>query len=373
MKYALIALFSILLASAVGLLSSCVRRALPTYERTYQEDLVVERKKNKYKLYLPKDSTWTVYVGPSPSEIDWETPLLQFDGKVKKFKYDEEAPRLFFGIRMPLGPPVVATERQIHLNHVPNFRDMGGIPTRDGRQVAWGKLYRSGSLHKLKPKDFDRLRALGISTVCDLRNNVETVERPDLLPEDIVYEQHAIGGKEGAAYADLKRRVKEEKYRGTQIRDLFVDIMASFTDSAALDFKPILDNMLREDQGPLVFHCAGGKDRTGFLATIILSALNVDRSVIKQDYLMSNFYRQRHNRNRGRMAKLIFYDDATIQYGLRVHEAYIDAVFRVVDEEFGGMDNYLEQKFGLDSEKRRQLVERYTVPTERFNEKLPTE
>lgn len=41
---------------------------------------------------------------------------------------------------------VAARERFILVEGGRNFRDIGGYRTRDGRTVAWGKLYRSGSL-----------------------------------------------------------------------------------------------------------------------------------------------------------------------------------------------------------------------------------
>ena len=48
-----------------------------------------------------------------------------------------------------------------------------------------------------------------------------------------------------------------------------------------------------DDDAPLVFHCTAGKDRTGFAAALILSALGVPLPVVMQDYLLTNdFYRQ---------------------------------------------------------------------------------
>jgi protein-tyrosine phosphatase len=41
---------------------------------------------------------------------------------------------------------------------------------------------------------------------------------------------------------------------------------------------------------PLVFHCAGGKDRTGTLAALILTALGVPEQTVIADYMLTNRY-----------------------------------------------------------------------------------
>ena len=357
--------FGMALLLALGI-TGCARKAIPSAFRTLKENIIVSRKGNSYKIEFNEEKNWTLFSGTSASTINWEKPAHQFNGDSYTFKYDKKKPRLFFGIINPDKTTTVATERQIMLTKTPNFRDLGGMTTQDGRMVSWGKIYRSGSLHALKDKDFIKLQSMGILTVCDLRNDLETTKKPDTLPDGIKYEQHAIGGKEGAAFAELVNKVRKEKYRRTQIRDLFTNLMVSFTDSAASDFKPIIDNLLNGDTDPLIFHCAGGKDRTGFLAAIILLALNVDRETIKQDYMMSNYYREYRNRKRARLAKLLFLDNETLSYGLLVHEEYIDAVFDVIDKKYGGRDNYLEKEFGLDKAKRQKLIDFFTVTPNEF-------
>ncbi len=104
----------------------------------------------------------------------------------------------------------------------------------------------------------------------------------------------------------------------------------------------------------------GGKDRTGYTTAMILSALGVDRKTITDDYLMSNYYRSEANIKNMKRARLIGLDAETLDYAILVRKEYMDAVFQVIDEKYGGTDKYLEKQFGIDKKKRDELKERYT-------------
>ena len=73
--------------------------------------------------------------------------------------------------------------RPIDLAGVQNIRDMGGIPTRDGRTIRPGMLARSANLHKATDADLEALDRLGVRTVIDLRTKQErSLEEDRLLP-----------------------------------------------------------------------------------------------------------------------------------------------------------------------------------------------
>src|SRR5262245_4281080 len=70
--------------------------------------------------------------------------------------------------------------RHIHFESVPNFRDLGGYRTHDGRTVAWRRLFRSAALHKMSGPEMARLeRDIRPRAVIDLR----TPRNPEVNPE----------------------------------------------------------------------------------------------------------------------------------------------------------------------------------------------
>src|SRR5690606_12695738 len=101
-------------------------------------------------------------------------------------------------------------------------------------------------------------------------------------------------------------------------------------------------------------------DRTGYTTAMILAALGVDRKTITNDYLMSNYFRKEANLKNMRRIRLTGLDVETIDYAILVREEYMDAVFEVINDKYGGVDTYLETKFGLTPEKRNELKRRYT-------------
>src|SRR4029450_4291715 len=84
----------------------------------------------------------------------------------------------------------MTVSHQIRLTGAPNFRDLGGWETTDGRRVALGHLFRSGELSNLIAADLDVLRRLRLGCIVDLRSQKERTVHVSRLPEDLVIEHH---------------------------------------------------------------------------------------------------------------------------------------------------------------------------------------
>lgn len=331
-------------------------------ENTLNEKIsAVRDEEGNYTLHLPLLGGWKVYQGPSPDKIDWTKPLETKEESIF-FRHNADRSRQFFAVESNGGDTTIVSERQIPTDDQPNFRDLGGLPTKDGRYVKWGTLYRSGHLGDLEKDDLRYFSKLGINTVVDLRNDLEVAKDPDRYPSGVKYVQHSLSDKEGRAYSRLKQMVMREGYRRAKAKQLFVDVMKSFADTLATDVKPVFDLLLssNEKDTPLLYHCTGGKDRTGYTTAMILLALEVDRKVIIDDYLMSNYYRRDLNIRNMKRARLVGLDAETLEYAMLVRKEYMDAVFQIIDEKYGGNSKYLETKFGLTEEKRNELKRRYT-------------
>jgi len=54
-----------------------------------------------------------------------------------------------------------------------NVRDLGGLPTSDGRRVRWGALVRSDGIDRLTATGWAALQRHGVRTVVDLRDEEE--------------------------------------------------------------------------------------------------------------------------------------------------------------------------------------------------------
>jgi len=112
---------------------------------------------------------------------------------------------------------------------------------------------------------------------------------------------------------------------------------------------------LLEQPTPQVFHCTAGKDRTGFAAALLLSALGVDRATIEHDYLLTNQLYKRDPRLEG------IGHPHVMQVLWQVQPEFLHAAFDVVDAQHGGMQAYLLGPIGLEAqhitELKRRLLE----------------
>ena len=174
-------------------------------------------------------------------------------------------------------PDRARMSRQIVLEGCLNFRDLGGLPTADGRRVREGRLFRSDALHKLTATDVVVLRdRLAISTVLDLRSTfeLEAEGHGPLAAEQIA--MHHVPLFDG----DL---------RGAKASASALTLADRYLILAEMAREPIarVVALIADAPGPALFHCAAGKDRTGVISAVLLGLLGVADEVIVADYVTS--------------------------------------------------------------------------------------
>ncbi|GIF72633.1 tyrosine-protein phosphatase [Asanoa siamensis] len=259
--------------------------------------------------------------------------------------------------------------RQWSLTGAPNARDLGGLVGAGGRPVRSGVLIRASGLGRLVDDDLPTLGKLGLSCVLDLRAASEIeVAPPDRLvgeptvvhvpvhdPEHPVftYVSAVMLGHDLSAYEALAREgttgAMEAIYRW------FVAGPA-----AAVAFSRAVRTVAEASNLPLLFHCSAGKDRTGWLSVILLTALGVDQEAILADYLRTNELADGVNDAilGAMLVRRPGLDLEAIRPVLEARESYLAAAYAEVDRLHGGMDAYLRDVLGIDDALRATLRER---------------
>lgn len=173
-------------------------------------------------------------------------------------------------------------ERVLPLEGGRNFRDLGGYRGAGGRQVRWGRIYRSGVTSGLTAGDLTFLSQLGVRTVCDFRSTTERTREPTALASaanihvsatDYELDYSGMAGLFAAQNRDEAIRAFAESYAG-------------FSTTLAPQFTDMFRRLIRQET-PLAFNCTAGKDRTGLASALILSALGVAREDVVADYALS--------------------------------------------------------------------------------------
>jgi len=173
--------------------------------------------------------------------------------------------------------PDPTTDRVIRFQRVFNVRDLGGLPTRDGREVRRGAVYRADGVHRLAGDDLEAARALGLRTVIDLRTEDEIARGRFPIDQHPVDWHHLPVIKRIWSDDDLVAGASAAEF----LRDRYLDMIVEGGGSLARAVELISDGH------PALFHCAAGKDRTGVLAAVILGLLDVPDEEIAGDYHQS--------------------------------------------------------------------------------------
>jgi protein-tyrosine phosphatase len=166
-------------------------------------------------------------------------------------------------------------DRSVELGGVYNVRDLGGMVTQDGRMLRKGMLFRASSLHRLT--DEQAWSEFGATTVFDLRYGSELDAFP--LPAFIDSPIHApiLPQQWYRARGEISADPNEH----------LADVYNVMLDLGATTMRDIVELLAQGEAFPAVFFCMAGKDRTGFVAAVLLSLLGVSDEDIADDFALS--------------------------------------------------------------------------------------
>lgn len=228
--------------------------------------------------------------------------------------------------------------RTLRFDGALNVRDLGGITTATGQQVRFGIAYRSDDLADLSVVDLAELEERSVKTVVDFRNPEEAEARPSRLPRgaEVVSTPFPPGDKTAA-------EVMELLVGGELTTDIAHEILLDSYRHVTETGGPVMAELIRSiiNRPPVLFHCAGGKDRTGVAAAVILSILGVDRGQVIDDYMLTND--RLTDQSSTFQLRLAEYPEESrhvlLALGL-AKTAFIERSLDIIDRDFGGIDNY---------------------------------
>jgi protein-tyrosine phosphatase len=306
----------------------------------------------------------SVHIGTDPDAIDLEHSAGELDGGELILGDLDPRVRHFFELVASDGVRGhVIAERLNPLEGAHNFRDLGGYQASDGRRVRWGMVYRSDHLADLTPDDLDYVSTLGIRLICDFRAEEEIAENPNRLPLDAPPEQinPAITGT-ALTPGGIQAAIMQGNPDNLDFRQLLVDGNRFMATGALDQYRTLFRRLESEESVPLLFHCTAGKDRTGVAAALILLALGVPEETIMQDYLLTGVYtheRVEKNLMAVRFASQFRMDLDAVRPIMSVRHEFLQAAFDGIHEEYGSVDQYMEQALLLTKEKRDALQGRF--------------
>jgi protein-tyrosine phosphatase len=240
----------------------------------------------------------------------------------------------------------------IELENASNLRDLGGYPAEGGRLVRFGLVYRAPALINLSAADLAAVARLGIRTTCDFRGVRESQANPVRLVDATVV-LLPIEPSVGANLRDILRTGQATGHVSAQdMLDLLREAYVAYALTSFPRYRAMFDLLAGEGNLPLLMHCSAGKDRTGFGAALLLTALGVAWPDILHDYLATNRLWKRE------IAGFFDLPPDVKDALLSVDEALLSAAFDAARTQYGSMDAYLERAIGLDGGARARLADR---------------
>ncbi len=256
-------------------------------------------------------------------------------------------------------PYIPVMPRVIALQGVDNLRDFGGYATACGRGLKPGRLYRSGHHSRATDEDLQAMAGLGLGLIVDLRRANEREREPsrrwpgfsaEVIESDL---DDSDGGWE-SMLRDAEptpvffRQKSAEWYRKAPFEPRMIDLFSRYLFALA------------ETGGPVLAHCAAGKDRTGLIVALTHFLAGVHRDDMLEDYLLTNrldFQAVRLPQVARMIERLSGRapSDEAVRTAMGVHAEDLEASLDAMVERCGSVDAYVEGPLGFDRNRRAAL------------------
>ena len=298
------------------------------------------------------EGTVKMYVSDSPDTFTYDAPAIYANIKegIATYITHDNTTRKYFEMVFNIKCSRIVGARSVVMDSIQNLRDMGGYNIRNKKTTRWGKLFRSGQLSSLSEWDSIRLDNLGIKTIIDLRTDAEIAAKPVKYTNAKIVHIPITN----AQLPELPARIMSGTIRkGDAIlymQDLYLQLITENTQQ----FVKALEELQNPDNYPILFNCTLGKDRSGFLAAILLAALGASEDTIIKDYMASNEYI-----NLNQLAYLARNLSTDAQEAITVvvstNESFINLAIQKIRKDYGSVDKYLTKELQLDEKRRNRL------------------
>jgi protein-tyrosine phosphatase len=299
-----------------------------------------------------------IYAGVHPDAVNRELPIAEIsEGKQTVLSGLNSADRHYFDLVFADGKRVPVAERILRIGGTPNFRDIGGYRTVDGRRVRWGRVYRSGTLHRLTEEDLRYLEQLQVRLICDLRTEDEMTSEPDRVPQGANYARLSVHSQRSKS--ESSRQLRALLFNPPHLGKLMFEAYTqTMLEENAQRIGGVLRSLAEPGNLPAIIHCTAGKDRTGIAIALLLLVLGVPEEVVIADYSLSNLFYEAVRDIVGQLVSPLMRLGVTIDdmYPLLIaNPETLRATLAYLRGKYGSVEVYLRDKAGIGDEEIAQL------------------
>ena len=244
--------------------------------------------------------------------------------------------------------------RILKIKNNPNIRDIGGV--YKDVTLKDNMLLRGRTLKHLTDDQIEYfVKDCHLKTIIDLRSHDEAEKAPEIEIPGVNSEIIPIfeRDKKGVSHNENEKVDALQIYRTLPEMDrIYFDMLHG---ESLVNIGKVINRIIsaKEEEYCFYFHCSEGKDRTGLIAAILLSILGVSRKEIVKDYMITNKTNNKKAFKYYMKIKYVHFDPKFARKVGRTFIAkkqYINQLFKVIDEEFKSLDNFLINGLNLNKE-----------------------
>jgi len=221
-----------------------------------------------------------------------------------------------------------------------NLRDCGGYQATNGYLFKPGIFYRSGNLENLNIESRTILSGLHLQTIVDFRALEEQQRSPSAF-----FANHNVS-LPCAIDQITKDRLRPLLMRRSATAEIIKTIESVYSDMVDMMVEPIgqlIRILIDPDNLPVLIHCQGGKDRTGFSAALIQKTLGVDHEIVIREYLKSNiaqYPKIQKVKRRIALFTLGLVPLSNLNTAFEVKPQFLETAFDKIENKYGGLEGY---------------------------------
>ena len=253
------------------------------------------------------------------------------------------------------------------------MREISQYKTVDNHEIKDNSLFRSSRIDKISNKRRNKMfEKYNIGTVIDLRNELEVEEgKKFVYPDNVEYINLPVIDQAywGISHERSMKKALLSKAREATDKSFYRNYMIDMYKSIVFDaysqsqFKKFFDIIIEKGSKGILFHCTGGKDRTGIASFFLLSILGVSKEDIISDFSMSDKCNRRYNLSRHIALKILPMKNfrRLLTAMLYAKKEYLLKTIAAIEEKYDNVINYLKKAIGLSDEKLLKIREMYLV------------
>lgn len=309
----------------------------------------------KWETNPQLEGTMKLYVSDTPDRFNRSIPAgqINIENGITKYVTEDNITRKYFLLSFNDRYFETVASRSVVMDSVQNFRDLGGYASgKNKKEIRWGKVFRSGKIGTLSARDTTRLNDLGIKTIVDLRSEEESAASPVCYTKANIIHIPITTRK----LPEILTRIEEGRVRKGDGIVFMQDLYIQYVEEKKEQFAKALAIFEDKDNYPITFSCSLGKDQVGFLAALLLAALDIPEETILNDYLATNDYLDLSLFNpRGQGLNLDAQETLTVI--LSANSTFLDLALQKIKKDYGSIKEYLTEELHISEKQQNKLKE----------------